>query len=58
MPGSYKHKCDPLQVNGQAVEPHNLCLDALDSENEAVLPQGHGYSSADTQLEQDGGRVH
>ena len=38
-------------------EPSNLHVEALDSEDEAVLPPGHGHSSADTQLERDGGRV-
>ena len=38
-------------------EPSNLHVEALDSEDEAVLPPGHGHSSTDTQLERDGGRV-
>ena len=41
-------------------EPLILHVAAPDSDDEAVLPQlpqGHGYSSADTQLERDGGWV-
>jgi len=51
---SYTHKCDPLQEHGHASELWNLHSDALSSEDEAGLPQGHGHDSADTQLEREG----